>query len=234
MTLSPTLALPTDLDGPVDRRRSWLGHVGDDDAARLRAGRFGHLDGRVRVAVIAQLVERALAGDLHDREIARRASFERRLRAQRREMVSGQLLETGKPDLFDDDRLPFIDANAQLDLVLFLVQIDVKRDDLRVRKAPVRIERLDSLEVRVELRAAEVALGAPREPVAFGCGERILELGGLDGFDAVEAKIGDFDSAFFVAPDGQEDRGNQGNGGAGHGREPREHGAGPPVIKFRS
>ena len=149
------------------------------------------------MAVIAQLVERALARDLHDREIARRARLERGLRAQLREMVFRQLLETGEPDLFDDDRLPFVDANAQLDLVLSCVQIDVERHDPGIGESAIGVERRHPFEVGVELRAVEVSLGAPRQPVALGGGKRVLELGRLDGLDAFEAEINDLDSALF-------------------------------------
>ena len=119
------------------------------------------VDFRVRVAVVAQRVERALAR--RDGQLA----IERLLRLQRQRVAQAPLLarrqhvEAGQIDPGDERRLPFRDPDDDVDLVLLVIQLDVEGADARVGESAIAIERLEPFEVGLERAAIEIGFVPP-------------------------------------------------------------------------
>jgi hypothetical protein len=72
-----------------------------------------------------------------------------------------QRLESLEGDSLDADRLPFFDVDADAHGGLRVVEFRVERRHTRVGEPAVLIERDDTLEIRFELLAAEIAFRSP-------------------------------------------------------------------------
>src|SRR5262249_33598803 len=118
-------------------------------------------------------------------------------------------LEAGEIDVGNQSRLPFRDPDDDVDLVLRVIELDVEGADARVRKTAVAVERLDTLQVRVEGAAIEVGFVPPGHTRStFGL-KRVGERGLVNLLDAVEFELVNLDVAFLVASGEKE--GNEGN-----------------------
>jgi hypothetical protein len=159
MMFSPTLFSPPISMGPMRerprRRRERDSHL-ISTGALLR-----DVDVRVRVAVIAQRIERPLPRG--DSQLA----IERRFRLQRQRIAETPLLtrrqdvEAGHVDLGDERRLSFRDPNHDVDLVLLVIQLHVERADARVGESAIAIERPEPFEVGFERPAIEIGFVPP-------------------------------------------------------------------------
>src|SRR5262245_40242205 len=165
----------------------------------VRAVLFGCRDLRKREAVVPQLVERHLVRRYDELPVARRADLERNLLHHLGEVVGRDYVEPHEVDGRDLHGFAFFDVHGNVDLILPVVQLDVEADDTRVGKAPIRIERLDALEVRVEAGAVEVGLPSPRNNGASPCGEGTPQSSFVHLLDAIERQTTDPDGAFLLA-----------------------------------
>ena len=138
----------------------------------------------VREAVIAQLGHHHVVRREDEPLIARLARRDRQPCLEALEMVGGNAVEPVEDDLLDDRRLAFVDLNGDGDLVLRVVQLDIDADDLRSGIAAIGVERLDALDVAIELRAIEKLLARPRQESALARGENGLQLAGRHGVGA--------------------------------------------------
>ena len=59
------------------------------------------------------------------------------------------------------NRLAFRDVDGDVDLILLVVELDVKRGDTRVGKTAIAIERLQALQIGFEGAAIEEPLSPP-------------------------------------------------------------------------
>ena len=139
--------------------------------ARRRRERDSHLvstgallrdvDFRVRVALVAQRVERALARG--DGQLA----IERLLHLQGKRVAEAPLLarrqdvEAGQIDSGDERRLPFRDPDDDVHLVLLVIQLDIEGADARVGESAIAIERLEAFEIGLECAAIEIGFVPP-------------------------------------------------------------------------
>ncbi len=173
--LADTL-LPDDLDGPEPRERARRGH--QHELPPAGAGLlFLQLNLGVWISVVAQRIQRALAGGELELAIERPIGLQRESLEQRLAPILRDDVEPLQLDRSDAHRLAFGDVDGDIDLLLRLVQLDVERGHARIGKTAVAVERLDALEIRLEGAPVEVALPAPRDPRSLSlsaarCAER--------------------------------------------------------------
>ncbi len=147
----------------------------------------------VRIAVVAQEVERALARRHGELPIERLVRLQRQAVAQRALLPRRQHVEPRQVDPGDQRRLPFRDADDDVDLVLLVIELDVERADARVGIPAVAIERLDAFEVGLERAPIEVGLVAPGQLGAAPGLERRGQRLRVDSLDALEVEAVDLD-----------------------------------------
>ena len=165
-----------DGDGTEHRLRARVCRNGQLHARVGRARALDHAHAAVGKAVIAQLGDRHVVRREDEPLIARLACRDRQPRLEPLEMVGGNAVEPVEDDLLDDRRLTFVDFNGDGDLVLRVVQLDVDADDFRPRIAAIGVERLDALDVAIELWAIEKPLARPWQESALARRENPLQL----------------------------------------------------------
>ena len=185
--------------------------------ARRRRERDPHLvstgallrdvDFRVRVALVAQRVERTLARGNGQLPIERLFHLEGKRVAEAPLLAWSQHIEAGEINAGDERRLPFREPDDDVDLVLRVIQLDVERADARVGESAIAIERLQPFEVGFERAAIEIGFVPPGQPgSALGLkrsGERLL----VDLLDALEIEAVNLDVALLAA--GTKKEGNE-------------------------
>ena len=186
MTSSSTETSPFDGDGAEYRLRSGVCRNSQLHARLSRARALDHAHVAVRKTVVAQLCHRHIVRRENEPLVARLPCGDRKPRLKTLEMIRRNFTEPVEDDVFDDRRLAFVDVNGDGDLVLGVVQRDVDADHFRSWIAAIRVERLDSLDVAIELRAIEKALARPWQESALLRGEDPLQLIRLHGVRAFE------------------------------------------------
>ena len=154
---------------------------------------------RIRIAFVAEHVERALTRGNLELTIQRPLRLQRQRLAERLELPFGKHVESTQLDRGDADRLALRDVERDGHLVLRVVQLGVEGTHAGIGKSPVPVERLDAFEVGFEGAPVEVAFPTPREPGALLRLQRVGEGAGVDLLDAGELDTGDLDVALFAA-----------------------------------
>ena len=132
ITFSPTLLLPAISTGPEVRELARLGRERQRRRLPVRPIVFARGDLRVRIAVIAQLVERHFVRRHDELPIARLADLERHALLQIAEVRRRDDVEAGEVDRRDLHRLAFGDRDGEVDCVLLVVELDVEAGDAGV------------------------------------------------------------------------------------------------------
>jgi hypothetical protein len=141
---------------------------------------FVDRDRRVRIPVVPQRVQRPLAGGEHHLAIEGKILEELEVLGQRLLLAGIEHVEAPKVYRADNGRLPFVDANGDIDLVLGGIQLDVERGDAGVRIPEIPVERLDTPEIGVERPTVEVGLTSPRQAGAAPGLQSRRQRAGLD------------------------------------------------------
>ena len=163
-------------------------------------------DPRIRVAVIAQLVQHQFLRRDNLLPVPRLADLERHAISHGEEVVGRNRLETGEADAGNPYGLALGHRQRHIGRILLAVQLHVERRDSRIRITPVGVKGLDASQIGVELRSIEVVLLAPRQ-YRTGLGRQcLLKLRFIHGLDAVEGNPADLDAVLLVASGGRERR----------------------------
>src|SRR5262249_30317260 len=109
----------------------------------------------------------------------------------------------------DTNRLALVDRDSDVDRVVLVVELDVEACDTGIGKAAVRVERLDSLQIRVESAAVEESsLLLPRymdiEEGQFGvfaCRENGLQRIDIDRMRTLDLQRADGNRPFVFTRD---------------------------------
>ena len=224
--------LTGDLDRSEVRQRAGIGL--ERHAASARTGIVlaeRHL--RVRVAMVAQLVQRPLPHGQQQLAIERTVDAQAHGLGKPPAIGLRQDVETAELDTGNPDRFAFRNVDGDRHPVLGVVEDDIEGADACLRKPAIAIERLDPLQVGFKRPAVEEVLAAPRNPGAFTRLEHPFERVGVDLLDAVKVEAGDLHVALFPAStadgNGKTQNGNQRAHG-GHAVCPLPHAVPDGVV----